>query len=281
MAMLLLATAGAWAQGAPEGYNPFVPANLDDPSKMIETTVVESSYHKYSIKGDPNYTAMSNFVWYVENGTFGTYNEGTDTWTPWVGVLPLGAGVVTEKEGTLLNGVNNSSEIWVRWNDGTGGKIGYVAVYERSSTNCVVDNRIDGYKHILLSPPEVWFTTKERMECADQSYTVDVQFDQIDENSYPYRLTYTYPDLAGSIQTSNMVLNSGDISATFGLAIAILINDQVQPNADVNYPLKLVELRDKYGSLGKVAPGGEARGQYPEITITTYHLPKTGGMRMD
>lgn len=280
MVLMLILAFGAFAQESPPGYNPFVPANLDDTNKLQEASVVESSYHYYSLPGDPNFTDASTFVWYVENGTLGTYDPASDTWVALAGVVPISNGVYAELTGTTIDGVFNSSGIWVRWNDATGGNVGYIAVYERSSNQCVFDGQINGFKHTILIPPEVWFTVNTRQECSDQTYAVDIQFDKLDQLSYPYTLTFTYPDLNGAPVQATLVINDGDLSATLGTTIDIIVSD-LNVAVDEMYSLSLDELRDKFGSLGRIAPLGAAQGQYPEITITTFHLPQTGGMIMN
>ena len=50
---------------------------------------------------------------------------------------------------------------------------------------------------------------------------------------------------------------------------------------DETYAITLLELRDKYGSKGKIAPLGASAGQFDKVNITILHLPRTEGMTMD
>lgn len=272
---LLYLTINALSQGVPDGYNPFVPANLDDVTKLADVPVVESSYHFYSIPGDPNYVVLSTFVWYVSNGTFGTYDPGTDTWTP------LSAGPTMELPGETIGGVPNSSGIWVRWNDGTGSSTGYVAAYERSSNNCVVVDQISGYKHEILVPPEVWFLVDSREECSDQTYSVSAQLNETHTNSFPYTLTYTYPGADGFAVQKDTTINEGDLDGSGLLTWDLVGVQDLDVATDEPYVISLDEIRDKFGSLGKIAPLGASASQYAEISITILHLPQTGGMNMN
>jgi hypothetical protein len=277
---LVIPVTTARAQEAPTGYNPFVPANLDDPLKLPEVPVVESSYHYYSVRGDANYTNPSTFVWYVENGTLGIYDPGTDTWTPASGTAPISNGTYLELAGETLNAVANSSGIWVKWNDGSGGSTGYIAVYERSADNCVFDNQITGYKHNILVPPEVWFLVATREECADQTYAVTAQLNEIHENSFPYTFTYTYPGIDGQMVQTDTTIVAADLDANNQLHWDLFGVNDLDVADDEVYVITIDELRDQFGSLGKIAPLG-APNQHASISITILHLPQTGGMTMD
>lgn len=277
MAFLLCLGIAALAQETPDGYNPFVPANLDDPAKLPETPVVESSYHRYSVEGDINYEEASTFVWYVENGTLGTYDPATDTWTPAAGTNPLGDGSYLE----LAGDANNASEIWVRWNDGTGGNYGYIAVYERSFDNCIIADQITGYKHVIQVPPEIWFLVGTRDECADQEYAVTVQFNELQSNSYPYTFVYTYPDMDGTFNYQEVVIEETDLDASLQYTFDLPGVQDLDVAIDEEYTIGIDYLRDNFGSTGKIAPLGPTHGQFPEITITILHLPQTGDMTMD
>lgn len=278
--LLLLVAFAAQAQEEASGYNPFVPANLDDPAKVAEGTVVESSYRYFKVAGDPNFTDFSTFVWYVENGSFGTYDDMKDEWTE------LSTGPTLELEGKFINGVENSSEIWVKWNDGTGGSTGYVAVYERSSTNCILDQAITGFKLSIVAPPEAWFAEATQAECSDQMYSVELRFNHIYTHSYPYVLSYKYPSEDGVLLddsplviTDGMLTPNGDGTFTYMLELN-MIHD-IDVTKDEVYTLELTELRDKNGSLGKLAPLGSSQNQYKELNLTINHLPQTGGMTME
>jgi hypothetical protein len=277
---LVLPAITARAQEAAPEYNPFVPANLDDPLKLTEVPVVESSYHYYTVRGDANYTNPSTFVWYVENGTLGTYDAASDTWTPASGTTAISNGVFLELTGEEINSVANSSGIWVRWNDDTGGSSGYIAVYERSADNCVFDNQITGYKHNILVPPEVWFLVDAREECSDQIYSVTAQFNEVQENSFPYVLTYTYPGIDGLMVETDTTLVATDLDASNQLHWDLTGVQDLDTATDEDYVITINELRDQYGSLGKIAPLGSPN-QFASITITILHLPQTGGMTME
>lgn len=265
-----------FGQEAASDYNPFVSANLDDNAKVDDSrTVVESSYHRYRISGDQNYTLLSTFVWYVENGEIGTYDPDTDTWTS-----IATSGQTVELAGQDDANATNYSEVWVRWNDGSAGNFGYIAVYERSATECILDQSINGYKHLILVPPEVWFLVDVRDECSDQTYSITAQFDKLSDISYPYQLTYSYPLPDGTIDQAVMEIELGDLvgdQLTWDLP-AVFERDNT---VDEEYVISLDEFRDSYGSIGKIAPLGESAGQYPELTITITHLPQTGGMIMN
>lgn len=277
LAFMLFLAINAIGQETPTGYNPFVTANLDDTNKLPEVPVVESSYHIYRISGDQNYDTPSTFVWYVENGTMGTYDDVTDTWTAATGTVAISNGEYLELPGSAAN----SSEIWVRWNDGTGGSTGYIAVYERSNDNCIFDNQISGYKHQIVVPPEVWFLVDEREECSDQIYSVSAQFNETNSYSFPYYLTYTYPGQYGIPVQADTLINEDDLDASNRLNWDLTGVQDLDVSADEQYTITLDELRDAYGSMGKIAPLGSSQGQYPSITITIFHLPQTGGMTMD
>lgn len=279
VAALLLPALLVQAQKVIDGYNPFTFLNLDDESKLALSDVVESSYHYYQLSGDPNYTLPSTFVWYVENGTMGTYDEASDTWTPLVGTSPISSGESYEQQGVTLDGVPNSSGIWVKW-EGSAGSTGYIAVYERSSDNCVFENQITGFKHNILVPPEVWFLVDNREECSDQIYSVTAQFSQVHDNSFPYTLTYTYPDAQGipvQVDTTVVLTDLVDDQLTWDLPA---VEDR-DVTLDEQYTITLNILRDRYGSLGYIAPLGAIAGQHEALTLTIFHLPQTGGMTMD
>lgn len=280
MVLLLLITAGTYAQEAGAGYDPFVPANLDDPVKLPEVPVVESSYHYYSVLGDANFAQSSTFVWYVENGTLGTYDAVNDVWTPMTGTTAHGSGELIEILGVNNGTTDNTSAVWVRWNDGTGGTTGYIAVYERSADNCVFENQITGYKHQILVPPEIWFLADAREECSDQLYSVSAQFNEVHDNSFPYTLTYTYPGADGVMVQRDTIIESTDLDAGGLLTWDLEAVQDLDVTTDEVYTITLDELRDRFGSLGKIAPLGATAGQYDQISITIFHLPQTGGMIM-
>lgn len=279
IAALLLPVLTVRAQEVIDGYNPFIIVNLNDEAKLAVTDVVESSYHYYQLSGDPNYTLPSTFVWYVENGTMGTYDEASDTWTPVTGTSPIASGESYEQPGVSLDGVPNSSGIWVKWN-GRGGSTGYIAVYERSSDNCVFENQITGFRHNILVPPEVWFLVDNREECSDQIYSVTAQFNEVHENSFPYTLSYTYPDAQGiPVQVDTTIVESDLVSNQLTWDLPAVEDRDV--TLDELYTITLDELRDRYGSLGYIAPIGSLVGQHEALTLTIFHLPQTGGMTMD
>ena len=278
--MLYLAIS-AHAQEVTDGYNPFISDNLDDTDKLTEVSVVESSYHYYSVLGDPNYNEPSVFVWYVENGTFGTYDSTDGSWTEASGTESIGdrGGVYLEITG---ESDDNSSGTWVRWNDDTGGSYtGYVAVYERSSDDCIYEDQITGFKHEILVPPEAWFLVGEREECADQTYAITVQFNEIHDGSYPYTLTYTYPDTDGEDLTVTDTIRSGDLDDSLQRTWDLPAVGSPDDDEDATYTITLTGLSDKYGSTGKIAPDGESGGEYASISITIHHLPQTNSMEMD
>jgi hypothetical protein len=281
LAFMLLLAINAIGQDTLSGYNPFVPKNLDDTLKLREVPVVESSYHRYWIKGDPNYTDTSTYVWYVENGTFGMYDSIHDIWVSMIG-QSLGQGYFIELRGETVDSTRNASQIWVRWNDGTGGdSIGYVAVYERSSDNCVVDDDISGFKHEILPPPEVWFVVGNREECSGQKYSVRVMFNNINDFSFPYKLVYTYPDSIGVYKSGSLQINSrAELDASLSYTFDLSAVQDLNVTADEQYFVRLDSLRDKYSSVGKIAPEGPPQ-EYAQLTFTNYHLPQTGGMTMD
>lgn len=265
----------------PAGYNPFVPANLDDKDKLIETPVVESSIHRYWIYGDPNFTDTSTYIWYVENGDFINMDTLNDTWTPLV-AQQLGRGNVIELEGISLGTVRNASEIWVRWNDNMGGdSIGYIAVYEKSSTGCILKDSISGFKHEIVLPPEVWFVVGNKEECADKIYSVSVAFNNINDFSFPYILGYNYPGSDGTLKTGERQINSRtELDESLSYKFDLLAVRDLNVTLDETYTVRLVKLSDKFLSRGIIAPLGPPK-QYEELTLTIYHLPQTGGMTMD
>jgi hypothetical protein len=269
------------AQEPDTDYNPFVTANLDDVGKLGEASVVESSYHLYTIKGDKNYTELSTFVWYVKNGTLGTYTAETDTWDPLTVTGSISDGEYVELTGTTIGETDNSSQVWVRWNDGTEGSTGYIAVYERSADYCVYSDQITGYKHTIIAPPEVWFLVATREECSDQMYAVTAQFNEINTTSFPYTLTYSYPAVDGTTSQVDTTLVKTDLDDSNQLTWDLFGVKDLDVTADEVYTVTLDELRDNYGSVGNIAPLGETSGQYSQIEITINHLPQTGSMSMD
>ncbi len=278
LAVLLCLGIGARAQETPDEYNPFVPANLDDENKLPVTPVVESSYHRYQVQGDMHYLNPSTFVWYVYNGTLGTYDPATDTWVEAVGTIDMRP----EGESLELAGLpGNMSEIWVRWNDGSGGNTGYIAVYERSSSNCIVTDQISGYKHVIQVPPEIWFLADAREECSFQDYAVTVQFNELHSNSFPYSFMYSYPGSDGVMTFATVVIEETDLDAALQYIIDLPGIDELDATVDEDYIIGIDVLRDKFGSVGKIAPLGPTMGQFGEINLTILHLPQTGGMTMD
>ncbi|MFA9392256.1 MAG: hypothetical protein ACERKD_20760 [Prolixibacteraceae bacterium] len=276
LVFITFSAVNAFSQEEQTGYNPFVTGNLDDLNKMFEVPVVEGSYHRYNIVGDPNYTDMSTFVWYVENGTFGNYDPLTDTWLTIPTDGNISNGSFVELPGIALN----TSQIWVRWNDDIAGAYGYIAVYERSSNDCILDQKISGWKHLILVPPEVWLLAGTREDCADQLYSVSAQFNRLNDISYPYTLYYSYPGIDGVIVQENIVFEAADLDASNQLHFDFIVGE-LDNTVDESYTFKLEEYRDQYGSYGKIAPLGSVQGQYPETSITITHLPQTGVMNMN
>jgi hypothetical protein len=281
LVFMLYLSISAIAQQSPTGYNPFVPANLDDPAKLPVTSVVESSYHRYWMAGDVNYTDSSTFVWYVENGTMGTYDSITDNWTPLPQTLVVGAGTSAFLQSITLEGNHNMSEVWVRWNDGSGGSIGYIAAYERSSDSCIVDNQLTGFKHTIVAPPEIWLLSGLREECSDQSYAVSVMFNNVYPSSYPYRFTVEHPGNNGVMIETEFKVGNGDLDASLMYTFDLPAVQDLDVSQDEDYTISLSKLRDKFGSQGKIAPLGIGNGQYASMTIFINHLPQTGNMSMD
>jgi len=280
LALYCFIATASLAQTIADGYNPFVPANLNDETKLQVNSVVESSYHRYWINGDDKYTEVSNFIWYVENGEFGTYDPNTDNW---IALTPGGSisnGYYIQRSGTTVEGVANSSEIWVKWNDGTQGNVGYIAAYEISSNSCIVDQMIQGFKHNILAPPEVWFAEATRQECSESAYTVEIHFNNANDLSYPYTVRYTRPDNNGLIVEDTLVVAQGELTAasTYFLDFELVHDRDVA--IDETYNITLIELRDKYGSTGKIAPLGAAQNQYAAIELKVLHLPQTQQMKM-
>ena len=280
VAFILVMGINAFGQKDTLGYNPFVPKNLDDVTKLVKTPVVESSYHRYWIKGDPNYTDTSTYVWYVESGTFGVYDTLTDQWTPLV-AKALGDGWVVELKSIRIDSTRNESQVWVRWDDGSGGNTGYVAVYERSHELCIVPDQITGFKHDIVMPPEVWFVLGTQKQCSDQTYSVSVMFNNINDYSFPYKLSLTYPDVNGTPVTKVVKVNSRDeLDASLMFTFEMESVHDLNVQLDEIYTLLLDKMRDKYGSTGVIAPLGPPL-EYKELKLTINHLPQTGGMTMD
>lgn len=281
LAVMIFFTLTVLGQIIPNGYNPFIPANLDDPAKLPVVPVVESSYHRYWVNGDQKYTDPSSFVWYVENGSFGTFDSLTDTWTPVAIDYALGSGRYTTLTGTTIDSINNSSEIWVRWNDGSAAKTGYIAVAEVSADSCYIPDQLSGFKHPIVSPPEMWFIVGNLEECSDQDYSVTVQFNNVNDYSYPYTFRYSYPGNDGVAQTGELQINASDLDGSLMYTFDLIAIQDLNVALDETYLIALERLRDKYGSTGKIAPLGVAYGQYQQIGLTIHHLPQTGGMTMD
>jgi len=281
LVFILFAGISAFGQEAPAGYNPFVPPNLDDTSKVVSVPVVESSYHRYWIKGDPNYKDTSTYVWYVENGQFGSYDTINDSWSA-IAAQQLGKGYFIELEAERIGNTKNASQVWVRWDDGNGGdSTGYVAVYERSSENCIVPDQITGFKHKIILPPEVWFDVGEREECADQLYSVTIMFNNLFDFAFPYTLSYSYPGSDGvPIAETLQVKSFSELDPGLTLTLDLIAVHDLDVTYDETYTVSLDKLRDKYGSWGLIAPLGPPT-QYGKVTLTIHHLPQTGGMTMD
>jgi hypothetical protein len=282
--LLLVMAITGWSQSEPSGYNPFVSANLDDATKLTVTTVVEGSYHHYWIKGDSSYVTGSEFVWYVKNGTFGTYYESTGVWVENTGAVQQSDGTyLLTLAGKELNSQSNSSEIWVKWDENTGGSFGYIAVYERSSNGCIDEDMIKGFKHSILSPPQVWFAESTMQVCSEQGYTVELHFNNIDALSYPYTVYYERPSVDGNNVSDKLIIAKGSIDdqllKTYYLDLN-LVNDR-DVTKDETYTIKLDSLIDGYGARGKIAPLGSSFSQYGSITLTILHLPQTGKMLTD
>lgn len=280
---ILVAATSAMAQALPDPYNPFVPANLDDPVKVDDTkSVVRTSFHYYSVNGDANYgTEVSTFVWYVYGGMLVSYDPSDGNW--------LALDVADTVQGKTINGVINSSEVWVRWDDAAPASgYGYVAVYEISPNGCIVDQKITGYKHFLADPPEAWFSYDELTECAEQPYSVDINFKNLFDGSKPYKLSYSHPNEAGTSVVDTLVIDdlstltlvdatTGSYTYTLDLN---LVHENSNPSLDGTFTIKLEKLIDSFGSTGKIAPLGPT-AQYESITLTVTHLPQTNKMEME
>lgn len=280
VALIIAMVINAAGQTIPDGYNPFVPANLNDPMKLQLAQVVESSFHRYRIEGDSNYTDPSTFVWYVENGEFGTYDTIIDVWTP-LPAGPFGLGDTISLTAIQIDGVNNCSEIWVRWDFDSGGKTGYVAAYEKSILGCIEENEITGYKHEIVDAPEIWFTLNGMEVCSNDSVLVSVTMNDVNSYSYPYRVSLRFPDNDGIMRDSVLVLNDGDLSAFMTYNIWLPSVRDINVAVDEDYLINIIGLRDRYGSVGFVAPHGASANQYSYIELIVNHLPQTEYMAMD
>jgi hypothetical protein len=280
LAFILFMGITAFGQATPLGYNPFVPKNLDDTSKISIVPVVESSYHRYWIKGDPNYKDTSTYVWYVENGTFVTYDTIMYVWVKMI-TQPFGKGFTIELPGEKIDSTENASQIWVRWNDVTADSIGYVAVYERSPDSCVVEDQITGFKHPIVAPPEVWFRNGKNEQCADQNYSATLMFNNIYDFSFPYKLNYTYPGANGLLLPGILRLKSrAELDTLLMYNLELNAVHDLDVTRDIEYTVTLDSLSDKFGSTGIIAPKG-LPDQYKKLILTIFHLPQTGGMKMD
>ena len=279
LVLLLILAFQAKAQEASIGYNPFVPVNLDDPGKLDTVPVVGSSYHRYSIVGDAKYKEASTFVWYVENGTMGTYFADNDAWLRFF-TTPIGNGAFIERPGTTDTLNFNTSEVWVRWDNVSSNTTGYIAVYERSSNDCIVENKLSGYKHTIMLAPEAWLMRDSLRLCSDDMFSVTVQFNELHEVSFPYKLKYTYPLPNGQLDSTLLEVYETDlVNGQLTLDFAG-VND-LDVKKDEPYTIELKYLRDKHGARGNIAPLGENGEQYSNIHITIVHLPQTGGMAAD
>jgi len=278
--LLLFLAVNAVGQ-TPAVYNPFVPKNLDDPKKLIDTPVVESSIHRYWIYGDPNYTDTSTYVWYVENGAFISFDTLNGTWTTLVS-QKIGHGYFIELPGISLDTVRNASEVWVRWNDKMGGdSTGYVAVYEESPAGCIIPDSITGFKHEMVLPPEVWFYPGNMEQCAESEYSVRVSFNNINDYSFPYKLKYSYPGSNGVYLNGELQINSrAELDASLSYTFQLPGVQDLNIRQDLQYWVTLTGLSDKFHSEGVIAPM-KPPVQFEKLELIIHHLPQTGGMTMD
>lgn len=265
------------AQEESSDYNPFVPENLN---KLFEDSVVASSYRYYRVRGDQNYQDSSTFVWYVKKGTFGIYDSMKDEWTQLAmgSILELkGKTIITENNDTLLN----ASDVWVKWDKDASDSTGYVAVYERSKSFCILDQVITGFKLNIVAPPEAWFADSSQGVCANDQYHVEIVFKNLYPKYYPYVLYYTYPDYNGVSQDGGMLVVTEDmLTANINGTYSYLLELNSLHDADGTYTLKLDKLRDNKGSDGDL-PDKPEQNKHKELKLNVYHLPKNQGMTME
>lgn len=110
--LLILALIGAgW-----EAYAQTLPD-----ASWTEVDVSENSIHSYTVSGDKNMTALSDFVWVVNGGTL--YTDAS-------ALVIAGDGATVRVNGET----GNQSTLFVKWEGGASS--GYVYAYEISSFGC-------------------------------------------------------------------------------------------------------------------------------------------------
>ena len=85
VALIIAMVINAAGQTIPDGYNPFVPANLNDPMKLQLAQVVESSFHRYRI-GATLITPIRRPLFGMSKMASSIHTTIIDVWTP----LPSG-----------------------------------------------------------------------------------------------------------------------------------------------------------------------------------------------
>lgn len=172
--LLILALTGA-------GWEAYA-QTLPDPS-WTQVDVSENSIHSYTVTGDKNMTALSDFVWVVNGGTL--YTDAS-------AITIAGDGTTA-----LVNGLTgNQSTLFVRWDkDGPGA--GFVYAYEISSFGCqqisTLQSKYTGVRVNKVAEATARFLTDATGYCSDDGgIYLGVEL----KGLAPYRLIYKIDDIA-------------------------------------------------------------------------------------
>lgn len=269
-------TSAANAQTIPGSYDPFTTTNVN---ALVETKIVtEDSYHTYTYTGDVNLTG-STFVFKVVGGTI---------------VDAIGnpaAATLVETNGTGTHSVSesaNTGSIIVQWGaeDGTQK---YVAVYELTSTSCIVTDQIQGFKVTVGSKPTLALALTDLEACSTDLIPIDITVtngtspwevvinDGTDDKTFYFSTDADLSAISGYDVIQTVVPASGTFTYNWGASGYLNTNTN---GADVTYVFTAQSIDDAVTKLetndtGIIVSGSES------VTSTVHPLPVVGTMAQD
>lgn len=206
-------------------------------------SVVNSSVHKYTVHGDPNYAEPSWFVWNVKGGTL--YLDAAAT-------IPASSAHTDTVRGI----VGNITSLYVQWELFNGAlDTGYVYVYEISAKGCqrpdTDEGKYQGMRIKVSAPPDVRFLTDVTTVCAyDVSFSVEIGIDGMP----PFDLEYSINDTIYymHVDQEDLIDSDGDGNVD---NVLITRNDFTGTTQDLIYQFELLNASSGgvAGNIGKFA----------------------------
>ena len=266
------------AQTKIDGYNPFIDGNMDG---FTTNNVTENSIHTYTYTGDVNLMG-STFVFNVVGGTI---IKGVGDETPETLVETNGAGTHSVLE------ADNKGSIVVKWSAEEVGVQKYVAVYELSSTGCILNNAIAGYKISVGTKPTLALAMTGTEACSSDDIAIDLTVTNgtspwtvvVNDGTKDITFYFSTGDVTGSTEGDYRATVTQDASKVFTYSWAAPGADYLNTNtngADVSYTFTAKSVDDAITSAetndtGVIVPGSES------VEATVHPLPVIGTMGQD